>query len=784
MKLLPRPEPASAWREILLSLALLAAAAAFGALHLQGGALAAPLAYGLAGPLSLISWILVVRFVLMAGWGRRVWSVVLLGMLALVLFAGTGGVVAACVVSGLFLTPRQYRSWRRIPDRRRAVAFGLGLPAIVLAVMLLRFASAPPAPGFVAACRGLVIWSAVSLALFWAWSLFHLAIRMRLHFLRLRPKLAVSAVLIGLVPLILVVVLGLTVLYTGLGGARGARLSAILEEWRVLADEGADMAGALYDTTFVWPEPAAAPTPPRIAAPDWAPEMARLLPVRLGRDVADTTAWFAADEKLWLMRWRGLDGEQPSVTAWQLGHRPLTRLSALLRAGINIDGRGGVVVMDADDAEDAETLRIAADSPSEALARAEAAGDSSQAEGFPGVQVSYRSTDGGDGFWSRWVYFGGAVLQVFELLDDRVATNSYFAQLLVGPSDLRAEFLEGESNVNIVVVIGLGIVAFLFLVIEVFALFFGVRISEGIVTGVHALHRGTQAVAKGDLDTVITIPNEDEFGDLARSFNEMTTAVKHGREIALANERLVQELATARSIQMRLLPAGEPMVRDFEVTGASIPSREIGGDYYDFLAQGEDRIGIAIGDVSGKGMPAALLMSNLQASLHGQVLHPGTVAGVVERVNELLVKATEPHMFATFFYGLLEADTGRFTCTNAGHNPPLWLRADGSIAELTTGGLLLGMVGQQVYQQDTVVMEPGDVIVMYTDGITEAVGPSAEEDDPEAMFGEAQLHQVLRANRHLPASGIKDAILAAVAAHTHGVPQSDDITLVVIRRQG
>jgi sigma-B regulation protein RsbU (phosphoserine phosphatase) len=235
---------------------------------------------------------------------------------------------------------------------------------------------------------------------------------------------------------------------------------------------------------------------------------------------------------------------------------------------------------------------------------------------------------------------------------------------------------------------------------------------------------------------------------------------------------------------VRLLPRDEPRLHDFEVTGASIPSREIGGDYYDYVARTDDMIGVAIGDVSGKGMPAALLMSNLQASLHGQVLHPGSVSGVVERVNNLLVRSTDPHMFATFFYGLLDASTATFTCTNAGHNPPLLLRSDGSLQELTTGGLLLGMLGEQPYLQDTVHLEPGEVIVLYTDGITEAVGPSAEEDDPEAMFGEEALREVIRRSRHLPAAGIQAAILAAVNEHTTGVAQSDDITLVVIRRQG
>ena len=482
--------------------------------------------------------------------------------------------------------------------------------------------------------------------------------------------------------------------------------------------------------------------------------------------ITDSTAWFLADHKIWLMRWRALDTEQPTVQAWHLGHRPLETLSRLLMVGIdiapagqNMSGDGNLVIGEGDE-EDEEL------------------------QSYPGMEISYRDVSQEEDYWKDFLLFGVTLFEVNRFDGNKLESKSLIINLRVGWQDLKAEFFEGETNLNIAVVVGLAVVAFLFLVLEIFAFFFGVRISEGIVSAVHVLHRGTRSVAAGNLDTVIDIPNQDEFGDLAASFNEMTDAVKQGREIALANDRLKRELETARAIQVRLLPTSEPVVTGFQVVGASIPSREIGGDYFDFLAQGDDEIGIAIGDVSGKGMPAALLMSNLQASLHGQVLHPGTVSGVVERVNDLMVKSTDPHMFATFFYGLLNVPNATFTCTNAGHNPPILLRASGEIEELTTGGLLLGMLGEQVYQQDTVSLAPGEVIVLYTDGITEAVGPAADEDDYDAMFGEEALYEVLRRNRHLPAAGIKDAILDAVSSHTSGVTQSDDITLVVIRRQG
>ena len=814
MKSLPRLPVADPWREVLASCALLLGTALLLALQAGTGVPDARVLHLAAGAALGVAWLLAARFALRVARFRRFWALSLLAMLVLVLAAGKVGLVLGIVWSAFFLAPRRYRSWKLVSDRRRAVAFGLGVLAMAAVVVGWRFWTLVPEGGF-RPLRGLGGWSLLCLAQFWAWSIFHLAMGMRLHFLRLRPKLAVSAVLIGVVPLLLLAVLGLLALYTGLGGARAARAEAMLESWRSLTAQGVDLAPALFDTTCAWP--AAEGT-----APEWLPRLAGALQATLaepdaadddddedeaadaadadqgagaGADSAnageaarerwnepklvisggkpaprdraaavpaDTTGWFIADRRLWLVRWRGLDTPAPSARAWQLNRRPLTELSRLLRVGIAVSPTSG---------RSANGDFVIAGRATGAASR------------FGAIDACYRDPATTGGFFRDILFFGGTLLTVGELRGDRVRDHAVFVRLRVGAADLKADFVQGDSNLNVAIVIALCLVAVLFLVIEGFALFFGVRISEGIVAGVHALHRGTRAVAAGDLDAVIAIPNEDEFGDLARSFNEMTLAVKHGREIAVANERLTQELATARAIQVRLLPGEGPHVPGYEVTGASIPSREIGGDYYDFLTQGDDAIGIAIGDVSGKGMPAALLMSNLQASLHGQVLHRGSVASVVQRVNDLLVRSTDAHMFATFFYGVLETATGRFTCTNAGHNPPLVVRNDGTLQRLTTGGLLLGMVGDMVYQQDTVELAPGEVIVMYTDGITEAVSPGADEEDPDAMFGEERLCEVLRRSRHLPAAGIQDAILAAVADHTRGVAQSDDITLVVIRRQ-
>ena len=743
------------WRLVLVSWVLLAGAAGL------ARAAALPAAAAAAAVLLVLSWTAALRFLLADSWGRWfwLWWFAAAGLMAGT--AGTAGVAGAVAISGFGLTVRRYRAWRHVGARRRALGFGLGLLAAVLLVLAGPAWTAEPT-GWALVLRNLGGWALGSLAFYWFWSLFHLAVRMQLHFLRLRAKLAVSAFLIGVVPLLLLGLLAAMMLYTGLGGARASGAAAILESWRTVAAEGSDLAPALFDTVFVWPDREGAAVPAgavRLPAPPWTADLAR----QLSRAAPhDTTAWVAAAGDLWLMRWQGLGGPEPRARAWLLGQRPLTALSQQLRAGLVLTALG------ADN--DGANVNIGTRDPVRDPV-------------FGGRRVMHRDVTDDPSFWSDWRYFGGSLLEVLRHREGRVDDTSIFLTLRVGWTDLRSEFLEGEDNLNVAVVIALGLVAALFLVIEIFALFFGVRITEGIIAAVRSLGRGTRAVAAGDLEATISLPNEDEFGDLAADFNAMTRAVKKGRDDALARERLTRELQTAREIQERLLPHDEPRLAGFEITGASIPSREIGGDYFDFILQPHDRMGIAIGDVSGKGMPAALLMSNLQASLHGQVIHPSSVSQVVGRVNDLLVASTDPHMFATFFYGVLDTGTAVLTSTNAGHNPPLVLRADGQLAELGEGGLLLGMLTGQDYRQQETVIGPGDVVVLFTDGITEAVGPSSEPDDPDAMFGDAALVEVVRRHAHLPAVGIKEAILAAVANHTAGVEQSDDITLVVIRRQ-
>ena len=377
---------------------------------------------------------------------------------------------------------------------------------------------------------------------------------------------------------------------------------------------------------------------------------------------------------------------------------------------------------------------------------------------------------------------GTTHLDLFELKDGKLAASSARLTVRTSPRLIWEEVYSRSDLFSRIIVAALIVLGSTLLTLEAFVLAFGIRISAGITSAVRALHRGARRIAAGDLDTPIEIPNEDELGDLAAAINEMAAGVKHGRIEASQREALERELEVAREIQERLLPHVMPAVPGFEISGTSLPSQQVGGDYFDFLDLEDGRLGIAIADVSGKGIPAALLMANLQAILRGQAEERGDVSAILARVNNYLVRSTDTHMFATFFYGVLDRAAGRFLSSNAGHNPPLLLRADGRLERLAAGGLILGFLANQAYVQETTDLAPGDVVVLFTDGITEASSPGAP-DRPDRFFGEERLIEVVRANAARTAGEIQTAILNAVAGHTAGAPQGDDITLVVCKRR-
>lgn len=246
----------------------------------------------------------------------------------------------------------------------------------------------------------------------------------------------------------------------------------------------------------------------------------------------------------------------------------------------------------------------------------------------------------------------------------------------------------------------------------------------------------------------------------------------------LEQERYDRELQLAREIQQRFQPTAPPSVPGYELQGISFPSYQIGGDYYDFIPCQDGRLVIALGDVSGKGTSAALLMSSLHAAVHAQVASCRPITETVGAVNRYLADNTPANRFVTLFYAELDPLTGALSFINAGHNPPLIAHgSDGTLEQLGAGGLPLGILPDYDYREGRTQLRVGDVLVVYSDGVTETQNPEGDE------FGTMRLQEVIAENLGLTASGIRDKIEASLSAFAQGTPAVDDITLVIVKRQ-
>jgi serine phosphatase RsbU (regulator of sigma subunit) len=247
-------------------------------------------------------------------------------------------------------------------------------------------------------------------------------------------------------------------------------------------------------------------------------------------------------------------------------------------------------------------------------------------------------------------------------------------------------------------------------------------------------------------------------------------------EVEQARQLMARDLEQAAEIQQGFLPAVAPSVHGLDVAGHNAPCRTVGGDYYDFFPYGTSRIAMVLGDVSGKGMPASLLMMGLQARVQVLIEEPKSLAQVMTRLNRITSANCPSNRFITLFFCILDGDTGELTFCNAGHNPPLIVRADGSYTQLEGGGPVLGILPDIEYQEYHEQLAAGDALVIYSDGVTEANNPAGDEFEIEGLSA------AVIENRHLPAPTIVSRINQALTVYTAGAPPADDITVIVARR--
>ena len=359
------------------------------------------------------------------------------------------------------------------------------------------------------------------------------------------------------------------------------------------------------------------------------------------------------------------------------------------------------------------------------------------------------------------------------------------------PSVMNARLFSTLGEFSGAPLTALGIVAVSFFVIEVLSLLVGVRLTRTITRSVADLYEGTERVHRADFSWLIPVRSRDQLAALAESFNVMTASIRQLIEEQKEKQRLEFELDIARDVQAQLFPKRVPDMKRLEITGLCFPARSVSGDYYDFLSLGEGRLAMAIADIAGKGISAALLMAGIQSMLRAQLsfpaaglLDPGNGAAVngrlgsaelVSRLNKQLHGYVAAGHFATFYCGIYNDDTGELTYTNAGHLPPNIIRR-GETVRLEKGGMVLGIFANIQFEQETVHLRAGDLLVAFTDGITEPENSYGEE------FGEQRLIDIVRHNADLPTGEILGAVMTAVREWSASPEQQDDMTLLVARR--
>jgi sigma-B regulation protein RsbU (phosphoserine phosphatase) len=260
--------------------------------------------------------------------------------------------------------------------------------------------------------------------------------------------------------------------------------------------------------------------------------------------------------------------------------------------------------------------------------------------------------------------------------------------------------------------------------------------------------------------------------------NVAAIRIEHARlaEVEEAERLMAKDMQQAALIQARLLPSAPPAVAGLEIAGKTTPCRTVGGDYYDYLQFPDGRVGMLVGDVAGKGMPASLLMSSLQARVQVLFEDADNLAHKIERLNKSTCQNCPDNRFITFFMTIADPATGELVYVNAGHNPPLVVRASGGVEMLKGGGIILGILPIAKYQESRVTLTPGDVLVLFSDGVTEAADPRDQE------FGEERLANLVMSLRDRCAAEIVEEVHQAVVAYSEGAPAADDITVVVARR--
>ena len=329
------------------------------------------------------------------------------------------------------------------------------------------------------------------------------------------------------------------------------------------------------------------------------------------------------------------------------------------------------------------------------------------------------------------------------------------------------------------------IISGLFLIIEVGALVMGLALARSITGAVHELFAGTERVRQGDFGHRIPVLANDQLGELANSFNQMTGSIEDLLQQAAEKKRLEEEMRLAREIQMSLLPRGPLLIPGMAISAMCVPAREVGGDYYDILPLPDGRYGLLIADVSGKGMSAALYMAELKGLILSLSQIHSSPRDLLIAANRLISMHLDSRSFITMTYAVIDPAAGVMTYARAGHTPLLYLPGDsgagGRTQTLVPDGLVLGLRIDDGERFDALLVEatlhlrPGDLLVLFTDGISEAMNEHAD------CFGESQLADLIEEHGHLAIAELRERVLREIDAFVGGAPQHDDMTMILLK---
>ncbi len=389
-------------------------------------------------------------------------------------------------------------------------------------------------------------------------------------------------------------------------------------------------------------------------------------------------------------------------------------------------------------------------------------------------QKAYSALGEDQGTWTvNWAHF----VQPIRWSDG--ATDESWSIILAVPLRILLEHFFAKDSGPLTLVVVVLLVSFI--VVELVSLVIGIGIARGITRSIHDIYAAVENIRQGNFSFRVTARGRDQLADMAESFNEMSASIVALMEQVSRREALEKELEIAREVQHQLFPQRLPAVRSLQIAASCLPARQVSGDYYDFLVHDASHLDLVVGDISGKGISAALLMASLQSTIRSGLsqldgsMTPGSrMAAVVKNVNRQLYRRSSPESFSTLVLSHFDADAMKLYYCNAGHHPPLVFSGD-TVTGLTVGGTVVGLFDNWDFDAGEVSLRPGDLIVYFTDGVVEAVNREGEQ------FGTDRLIELVRSNTFLTAEDIHTLVVDQVFDWSNGTEQADDITVLCLK---